>query len=108
MKFTSEGMPEFNLPQYADHKIKRKRERKRGQATFLPAFVASPRLSSIDMRPCTKYEKKAACPLFPSQMRSETVQLVQLAVGAGMCWSTTGLKETRPLIVQGLLRMLRG
>ena len=36
------------------------------------------------------------------------MQLVQLAVGAGMCWSTTGLKETRPLIVQGLLRMLRG
>jgi hypothetical protein len=63
MKFTSEGMPEFNLPQYADHKIKRKRERKRGQATFLPAFVSRPRLRSIDVKQCAKYEKRPACPL---------------------------------------------
>ena len=37
------------------------KEKKRGQATFLPAFVAGLRLRSIDVRVCAKYEKKAAC-----------------------------------------------
>lgn len=33
-------------------------KKKRGQATFLPGFLAHPRLRSIDVRLCTKYEKK--------------------------------------------------
>jgi hypothetical protein len=44
-------------------------DKKRGQVTFLSAFVARPRLRSIDVRLCAKYEKKAACPLiFPYEI----------------------------------------
>jgi hypothetical protein len=40
------------------------RSMKRGQATFLPAFVSRPRLRSIDMRLCRSTRKQQPAPIF--------------------------------------------
>lgn len=39
------------------------KDKKKGQATFLPAFMSCPRLRSIDVRLSEKYEKKQPFPL---------------------------------------------
>ena len=63
------------------------RKRKRGQATFLPAFVSRPHLRSIDVRLCVKYEKKQLVPLsfppliFPSSKPSRRARRPARSVG---------------------------